>query len=73
MFDFGLYTQVSDSGPLGPLVCCPMGGCCREVALYSALLRQRADRQDTSFYEILVLTKIDFISLRGLDCDPISF
>ena len=20
MFDFGLYTQVSDSGPLGPLV-----------------------------------------------------
>ena len=21
MFDFGLYTQVSDSGPHGPLVC----------------------------------------------------
>ena len=21
MFDFGLYTQVSDSGPYGPLVC----------------------------------------------------
>ena len=31
---FGLYTQVSDSGPQGPLVCCSMGGCCREVALY---------------------------------------
>ena len=47
MFDFGLETQVSDSGPLGPLVLCVIGKAlsgklyCMLTGLFLAHLSQR--------------------------------
>ena len=76
MFDFGLYTQVSDSGPLGPLVCFSkwrnftLGSFCCLGQFENRVSPKAVPRELSNFVKLHYCIRRDPVSFRFFDLFP---